>query len=165
MKQLFLKPRDGEPPSLALRDIPQPGEVPPPDMVMLAGATIEATSRFDKDSAWRACSKIAELCEAGVHSAEHTQRLIERADAAISLMADVLAYARGNTELNRTSATVLAKSALDELHALEKGLRCHAYVVPSRPMGLPGPEAPETTESDENTRGAEPVPTAGASLA
>ena len=162
MKQLFLKPRDGEPPSLTLRDLPQPGETAPADMVMLAGATIEATSRFDKDSAWRACAKIAELCEAGVHATEHAQLLAERADAAVSLMTDVLAYVRGNTELNQASAAVLAKSVLDALLALAKGLHYLDYVVPGRPMGLPAPAAPETVET---AQGMEPVPAADANPA
>lgn len=162
MKQLFLKPRDGEPPSLTLRDLPQPGETAPADMFMLAGATIEATSRFDKDSAWRACAKIAELCEAGVHAAEHTQLLTERAEAALSLMADVLAYVRGDTELNQASAAVLAKSVLDALHALNKGLRCPSYGVPGWTVGLPAPTVPETPETAETARGMESVPAADA---
>lgn len=117
MKQLYLRPRIGEPPILALRDTePMPGDPGvPADLIELPGAVIEATSRFDKDSAMRACVCVAELCKAGTSALASVERLNEHVETATKLMHDLLAYIRGDTQLTQASAIALANGVLNEL--------------------------------------------------
>ena len=148
MKQLYLKIREGEPPVLALGDEPQPGEGVPADMVPLPGATVVATSRFNRCSSRQACDRIAELCQRGVTATVSNESVVVCANMAADLMADVLGYVRGRTELSRSAAEVLARAVLDSINAVRTGLAHDDSVVPGEETQPPattttGPQEPQ----------------------
>lgn len=165
-KQLYLKIREGEPPVLALGDEPQPGEGVPADMVPLPGATVAATSRFNRCSSRQACDRIAELCQSGVAAAAGNESVVACADTAADLMADVLGYVRGRTELSRSAAEVLARAVLDAINAVRTGLaHDDAVVTPgeeARPstMTTTGPQEPQEPQEPHPQWSPNSVPSA-----
>jgi len=114
-KQLCLKQRDGEPPILTLRDIPQPGEEGPSDVTPLENALIEATSRFDKDSAAKACEKVAELCKTGAAADLAFRKMLLLVQHMRTTLDDVLTYLsakKSEKPFSEASARTLVEAAV-----------------------------------------------------